>query len=62
MSQIWVQWSHFSRLLVTVDFDDGLTQKYVQLIIQSLLYISMVCPIGGLPKFPCKRLKVRFDS
>ena len=29
-----------------------LTQKYVQLIIQSLLFISMVCPIGGLPKCP----------
>ena len=28
------------------------TQKYVQLIIQSLLYISMVWAIGDLPKFP----------
>ena len=27
MSQIWVQWSHFSRLLVTVDFDDGFNTK-----------------------------------
>ena len=33
MSQIWVQWSHFSRLLVTVDFDDVSIQKYGQLII-----------------------------
>ena len=27
MSQIWVQWSHFSRLLVTVDFDDDFITK-----------------------------------
>ena len=27
MSQIWVQWSHFWRLLVTVDFDDGFNTK-----------------------------------
>ena len=27
MCQIWVQWSHFSRLLVTVDFDDGFNTK-----------------------------------
>ena len=33
MSQIHTQWSHFSRLLVTVDFDDVSLQKYVQLII-----------------------------
>ena len=25
--QIWVQWSHFWRLLVTVDFDDGFNTK-----------------------------------
>ena len=31
--QIWVQWSHFWRLLVTVDFDDVSVQKYGQLII-----------------------------
>ena len=33
MSQIHVQWSHFSGLLVTVDFDDVSLQKYGQLII-----------------------------
>ena len=33
MCQIHVQWSHFSRLLVTVDFDDVSLQKYGQLII-----------------------------
>ena len=27
MSQIWVQWSHFWSLLVTVDFDDGFNTK-----------------------------------
>ena len=27
MSQIWVLWSHFSRQLVTVDFDDGFNTK-----------------------------------
>ena len=27
MSQIWVLWSHFWRLLVTVDFDDGFHTK-----------------------------------
>ena len=27
MSQIHTQWSHFSRLLVTVDFDDGFNTK-----------------------------------
>ena len=50
MSQIHVLWSHFWRQLVTVNFDDVSLQKYVQLIIQSLLYISMVCAIWGLPK------------
>merc|ERR1711867_366195 len=50
MSQIWVQWSHFSRLLVTVDFDDGFNTKVCSVGHISLLYISMVCAIGGLPK------------
>ena len=27
MCQIWVQWSHFWRLLVTVDVDDGFNTK-----------------------------------
>ena len=42
----------FRRWLVTMDFDDISLQKYVQLIIQSLLYISMVWAIWGLPKCP----------
>ena len=50
MCQIWVQWSHFSGLLVTVDFDDVSLQKYGQLIIYSLSYISMVWAIGGFHK------------
>ena len=36
MSQIHVLWSHFSRLLVTVDFDDVSLQKYGQLINENL--------------------------
>ena len=33
MSQIHTQWSHFLRLVVTVDFDDISLEKYGQLII-----------------------------
>ena len=33
--QIWVQWSHFSRLLVTVDFD-GLSTKLIIIFIIEL--------------------------
>ena len=50
MSQIWVQWSHFSRLLVTVDFDDGFNTKLYPVGHISLLYISMVCPKRGSSK------------
>ena len=38
--QIWVHWSHFSRLLVTVDFDDGSFKKYGQFIIQGVFFNS----------------------
>ena len=42
MSQIWVLGSHFSRLLVTVDFDDGSFKKYGQFIIQGFgVFIQM---------------------
>ena len=56
MSQIHTQNSHFWRLVVIVDFDDVSIQKYGLLIIYSLLYTSMMCPIGGLlkcAKFTC---------
>ena len=47
MSQIHVQWSHFSRLLVTVDFDDSFNTKVwsVDHII-IVIYINGVC-YGG---------------
>ena len=49
MFQIHVQWSHFSRLLVTVDFDDVSLQKYGQLIICIIIviYINGVCYRGS---------------
>ena len=47
MSQIHVQWSHFSRLLVTVDFDVSFNTKVwsVDHII-IVIYINGVCPRG----------------
>ena len=43
MCQIHVQWSHFSRLLVTVDFDDGFNTK-----ICSVGHIIIVVYINGV--------------
>ena len=43
MSQIWVQWSHFWRLLVTVDFDDGFNTK-----VWSVDHIIIVKYINGV--------------
>ena len=51
MCQIWVQWSHFWRLLVTVDFDDSFITKVwsVDHII-SVIYIKGVCYKGVFQK------------
>ena len=49
--QIWVQWWHFWRLLVTVDFDDNFNTKvwsFHHIII--VIYINDVYYIGGLQK------------
>ena len=48
MSQIHTQWSHFSRLLVTVDFDDSSNTKVwsVDHII-IVIYINGVCYRGS---------------
>ena len=43
MSQIWVQWSHFWRLLVTVDFDDSFNTK-----VCSVDHIIIVVYINGV--------------
>ena len=43
MSQIWVQWSHFWRLLVTVDFDDGFNTQRC-----SVDHIIIVVYINGV--------------
>ena len=43
MCQIWVQWSHFWRLLVTVDFDDGFNTK-----VWSVDHIIIVTYINGV--------------
>ena len=48
MCQIWVQWSHFLRLLVTVDFDDSSNTKVWPVdhtII--VIYINGVCYRGS---------------
>ena len=37
--QIWVQWSHFSRLFVTVDFD-GLSTKLIIIFIIRVWYMG----------------------
>ena len=49
--QIWVQWSHFWRLLVTVDFDDSFNTKVwsVDHII-IVIYIKGVCYMGVFRK------------
>ena len=60
MCQIHTQWSHFWRLLVTVDFDDVSLQKYGQFIIQSLSSSSVEFHIGGLRK--CHELGCRGDT
>ena len=51
MSQIWVPSSHFSRLLVTVDFDDSFNTKVwsVHHII-IVIYIKGVCYMGVFRK------------
>ena len=56
MCQIHTQWSHFSRPLVTVDFDDRFNTKICSVddVIIVSLYISMVLAKMGLhicPKF-----------
>ena len=38
--QIWVQWSHFWRLLVTVDFDDGFNTK-VGLVDHMIIFVHI---------------------
>ena len=43
MSQIWVLWWHFWRLLVTVDFDDGFNTK-----VWSVDHIIIVKYINGV--------------
>ena len=50
MSQIHTKWSHFSRLVVILDFDDISIQKYGQFIIWSLSYSAMDMLWGGLQK------------
>ena len=50
--QIWVQWRHFWRLLVTVDFDDSFNTKvwlFHHIII--VIYINGVCYRGSLEKW-----------
>ena len=53
MSQIHVQWSHFSRLYVTVDFDDSFNQKVwpVDHII-IVIYMNGVCYMGVFRNVP----------
>ena len=52
MSQIHTQGSHFWRLLVTVDFDDGFNTKMCSVDhIIIVVYINDVA-IEGLPKCP----------
>ena len=47
MSQIHTQWSHFWRLLVTVDFDDSFnTKEWSVDHINIVIYINGVC-YGG---------------
>ena len=52
MSQIHTQWSHFWRLLVTVDFDDSFNTKvwsFHHIII--VIYINGVCYRGSSEKW-----------
>ena len=49
MSQIHVQWSHFLRLVVIVDFDNVSIQKYGQFIIYSLSCSPIEFAIASLP-------------
>ena len=59
MSQIHVQWSHFSRLLVTVDFDVSFNTKVwsVDHII-IVIYINGVCYRGVFRNVPNSRAVV----
>ena len=59
MCQIWVQRSHFWRLLVTVDFDDSFITEVWSVDHIIIVNTSMVCAYGGLPKcakFTCSTL------
>ena len=44
MSQIWVQWSHFWRLLVTVDFDDGFYTKMCS--VDDIIIVAYINDVG----------------
>ena len=50
MCQIWVQWSHFWRLLVTVDFDDGFNTKVWSVDHNIIVVFINGYAIGGLQK------------
>ena len=50
MFQIHVQWSHFSRLLVTVDFDDSFNTKVWSVDHIIIVIFIIECGIGVLQK------------
>ena len=59
MSQIHVQWSHFSRLLVTVDFDVSFNTKvWSDDHIIIVIYINGVCYRGVFRNVPNSRAVV----
>ena len=59
MSQIHLQWSHFSRLLVTVDFDDRFDTKVWSVDdIIIVIYINGVCYMGVFRNVPNSRAVV----
>ena len=49
--QIWVQWSHFWRLLVTVDFDDSFNTKVWSV---DHCHIHQWCVLWGSSQMFCK--------
>ena len=59
MSQIHTQWSHFWRLLVTVDFDDSFNTKVWSVDYKIIaIYINGVCYMGVFRNVPNSRAVV----
>ena len=59
MSQIWVQWSHFWRLLVTVDFDDGFNTKVCS--VDNIIIVVYINGVGYMGSSKMSQIWVQWS-